>query len=442
MGLDSLQNDPSHFRLSSRRGFLHVGFLGSVGLSLGKILEMEARAEAKQGRKVTAKASSVIHIVLGGGMAAQESFDPKINAPAEYRGPYRSIKTALTGVHFSELMKETAKVADKLCIIRAMSHGEAAHERGTHNMMTGYRPSPALHFPSMGSVVSHELGPRNNLPPYVCVPKTPNIYAGTGYLSSSYSPFSLGDDPAKKNFQVRDLDLHKSISTNRFENRRGILKVVDAHFRGLESSDNMTAMGSFYDRAYSLISSPEAKKAFDINAEDDKLRDRYGRNEAGQRLLMARRLVENGVRFVTLSVGGWDHHNDIKSGFDKQMPNLDRAYATLITDLAERGMLENTLVLLTTEFGRTPKINANAGRDHYPKVFSISLAGGGLKQGFVYGKSDATSTQPDEDPLSVSDYASTIYNLIGIDSERELMSPGARPIEIVKDGSVVTDLLA
>jgi hypothetical protein len=309
-------------------------------------------------------------------------------------------------------------------------------------MFTGYRPSPAVQYPSFGSVVSHEFGPRKDLPPYVCIPSQPNVYAGTGYLGSAYGPFSLGSDPAKSSFTVRDLTLPGGLTVDQFEKRREMRSVVDAHFSALEKSDVLDGMDSFYQRAYSLVSSEKARAAFDIKAESDKVRDEYGRNTAGQRMLLARRLVESGVRFVSMTYGGWDHHDNIKNAISRQVPDFDQALATLIKDLDKRGMLDSTLVMVTSEFGRTPKINATAGRDHWPKVFNIVLAGGGFRRGYVHGSSDATGTEPDERPLTVEDFAATVYTQLGITPTKELLAPGNRPLKIVKDGEVVKDLLA
>jgi hypothetical protein len=322
-----------------------------------------------------------------------------------------------------------------------MTHGEADHDRGTHNMFTGWRPSPAVQYPSIGSIVSHELGSRNDLPPYVCVPSQPNSFAGTGFLGSAYGPFSLGADPANGGFKVRDLNLPGGVDEKRFAQRREMREVVDAHFSTLEKSDSLAGMDSFYQRAYAMMSSEKARDAFDIKKETDKLRDEYGRNAAGQRMLLARRLVEAGVRFVSLTYGSWDHHDNIRNGVGGQMPAFDQAFAALIRDLDQRGMLASTLVLVTTEFGRTPKVNNTAGRDHYPKVFSIVMAGGGIKQGLVHGSTDPTGSEPDSDPLQVPDYAATVYQLLGIDYEKTLMA-GTRPVKIIKDGEVAKALLA
>ncbi|MFO0951335.1 MAG: DUF1501 domain-containing protein [Isosphaeraceae bacterium] len=424
-----------------RRGFLTVGAMG-FGLTLGDYFRLKARADLKNYQPIPAKADSVIHIFLPGGIAHQETFDPKPFAPVEYRGELGSVNTKIDGEKFSETLPQTAQVADKLTVIRSMTHGEAAHERGTHNMFTGYRPSPALQYPSIGSVISHEYGPKNNLPPYVCVPSQPNVYAGTGYLSSAFSPFSLGSDPADGGFRVQDLNLPSGIDDSRFATRRHVLEAVNDHFRRKEKSDNIAAMDTFYDRAYSLISSQKAREAFNIAAEPAKIRDEYGRNAAGQRMLMARRLVAAGVRMVTLQYGGWDMHTGIAGGMRSQMPAFDQAFAALIRDLDRNGLLDRTLVMVSSEFGRTPKINKDAGRDHWPKVFSVVLAGGGVKKGFIFGASNATATEPERDPIGPEDLATTIYHQLGIVADKELMAPGNRPIEIVDGGKVRNELLA
>jgi hypothetical protein len=425
---------------------MFVGVIGGLSLTLGDYLKARAFGGdvAMPGATVGLKegpAKSVIHIYLPGGMASHESFDPKPEAPIEYRGPLGTVKTKLDGEFYSENMVETANVADKICVIRSMSHGEAAHERGTHNMFTGYRPNPALQFPSFGSIVSEEFGPRRNMPPYVCVPSMPNIYAGSGYLSTKYGPFSLGADPANGGFKVRDLSLPDGIDAAHFERRQSILSTVDNHFRTAEKSDSLVAMDSFYQRAYSMISSKEAREAFDLSTESDALKDKYGRNTAGQRMLLARRLVEGGVRFVSMTYGGWDHHANIKQAMKGQMPQFDKAFAALINDLDSRKLLDSTLIMVSSEFGRTPKINASAGRDHWPKCFSVVLAGGGIKPG-IYGSSDPTGGEPADNPVSVEQLAATVYRQLGIDFDKRLMSPGNRPIDIVRGGKVLSDIIA
>ena len=427
----------------SRRGFLTVGALAGVGISLADFFQLQqAQAEQKHYDNIEAKAKSVIHIYLPGGMAHQESFDPKPYAPVEYRGELKHIPTKIPGEFFCQTLPKTADIADKIAVIRSMSHGEAAHERGTHNMFTGYRPSPALIFPSMGSVVSHEYGPRNNLPPYVCIPNQPNEYAGTGYLSSSFAPFSLGADPASGGFKVRDLSLANGVDNARFDRRRTALEAVNDYFSQKEKSDSLSAMDTFYDRAYSLVSSAAAREAFNLEAETAAVRDEYGRNTAGQRMLMARRLVAAGVRFVSLTYGGWDMHSQIVRSMNRQMPEFDQAFSALINDLDRNGLLDETLVMVSSEFGRTPKINNTAGRDHWPKVFSVVLAGGGVKRGLIYGSSNAIASEPENDEIGPADLATTVYNQLGIVADKELMSPGNRPIEIVDGGKVRKALLA
>ncbi|AMV19302.1 DUF1501 domain-containing protein [Planctomyces sp. SH-PL14] len=433
---------PQHFKRLSRRGFLQIGMLAGTTLTLPRLLEMEARADLKKYSNFEGKAKSIIHIYLPGGMAHQESFDPKPYAPIEYRGEMKQVQTNVDGVLFGETLAKTAQIANRMTIVRSMTHGEAAHERGTHNMFTGYRPSPALQFPSIGSVISHEFGSRNNLPPYVCIPNMPNIYAGSGYLSSAFAPFSLGSDPADGGFKVRDLNLPGGVDDSRFATRRSALEAVNAHFVQKEKSDKISAMNSFYDSAYSLISSPQAREAFNLEAEPAALRDEYGRNTAGARMLLSRRLVEAGVRLVNLTYGGWDMHDNIVAGFRNQMPQFDQAFTRLILDLEQRGLLDSTLVMVSSEFGRTPKINGTAGRDHWPKVFSVALAGGGIKKGFVYGTSNPTASEPDENPLGIEDLFTTVYHCLGVVADKELMAPGDRPIEIVDGGKVVNELLA
>jgi hypothetical protein len=422
----------------NRREFLFTGLFGGLGLSMGSALRLQAESP------LTPKAQSVIHIFLPGGAAAQETWDPKMFAPSEYKGPLGTVPTSIPGVHFSEHMSKTAKIADKLTVIRSMTHGEAAHERGVTSMFTGYRPSPAITYPSFGSVIAHEQGGRNSLPPYVCIPQkmdnNGNDTLGTGFLPSSFGPFSLGSDPAVPGFKVRDLA--SNISTERFDRRRSILSTVDRHFKYLENSDNLAAMDTFYQQAYDLISSPKARQAFDLEQETTKTKETYGLNQAGQRLLMARRMVEAGVRYVSVTYGGWDMHTGIGGGISRTLPPFDQAYAALILDLEQRGMLDSTLVMVSSEFGRTPKINKDAGRDHWPRVFSVAFAGGGFKRGLIYGQSSVTGDDVDDRPVTVENLAATLYNQIGIDPEGTLMADGGRPVKIVYNGTVMHELLA
>jgi hypothetical protein len=434
-------DDPAHFRKPGRREFLRVGVVGALGLTLGDFLRMEARADLKNYVSKEGPAKSVIQIVLPGGMAHQESWDPKPDAPLEYRGPFTVAKTKVPGVVFNENFRELAKVADRLTVIRSIAGKEADHGRATYTMYTGYRKSPAIEHPSLGAVVSHEFGPRKDLPPYVAVPSATE-YGGTGYLGSQFGPFGIGSDPGRPNYQVRDLMLPPGVDDHRFNTRREIRGVVDDHFRKMaDKAEALGAMDSFYQRAYAMISSTAAREAFDITKESSATREKYGTSEAGPRFLLARRLVEAGVRFVTVSYGGWDMHAGIENGIRRQVPGLDSALAGLIRDLSDRGMLDSTVVLVTSEFGRTPKINASAGRDHYPRVFSLAVAGGGFKKGLVYGSSNSTASEPEENPVRVEDVLTTVYHQLGINADKEIMAPGGRPIEIIDGGEVVKGLL-
>ena len=249
----------------------------------------------------------------------------------------------------------------------------------------------------------------------------------------------MGSDPASSDFQVRDLQL--PVPDERFTRRQRVLNVVNTNFNKKQNADSVKAMNSFYERAYSLIGDQNAKDAFDIEKEPANIRDKYGRNTAGARMLLARRLVEFGTRFVTLTYGGWDMHDNIANGMNSQLPAFDQGFASLIEDLDQRGLLESTLVCVVSEFGRTPKINNRAGRDHWPKVFSTVLAGGGIKGGMTYGTSNATASEPDQNPVNIEDWAATIYNRLGIVADKELMAPGDRPIEIVDGGKILTDII-
>ena len=426
---------------------MRVGWLGGVGLSLGQYLNLQAQAEQSQ---MVAKAKSVIHIYLQGGFAHMDSFDPKPDAPAEYRGILSPIPTSIPGTYFSSHMPYSAKIADKITVVRSMTHTEVDHSRGEHSMFTGYRPSPALVYPSMGSVVAEQLGVRKAMPAYVCVPNQGSQFLGSGYLSNSCGPFALGTDPARSNFTVRDLNLAKGVDEDRFQRRKDLKNLVDDHFRSQLQDDAVSTMDSLYQRAYDLLSSSEARGAFSLKGESDETKELYGmkphgpvlRPSAGARFLIARRLVEAGARFVTVTYGAWDTHAFHYRSIEPQLPDFDRAFAGLISDLDQRGILDSTLVMVTSEFGRTPKINAGGGRDHWPRVFSIVMAGGGVRRGYIHGASDALAAEPADAPLSVEDYVTTVYHLLGIDASASLMSPGDRPQPIVLNGTVARDLLA
>ena len=441
----------------TRRDAIRIGSLAGLGVCLGDVLKLEAAQ--KHYESVEGKARSVIQIVCQGGIAAQESWNPKPEAPLEYRGPFGVAKTPVPGIVLSEKMQECAKVADKMCVIRSVTGKEADHGRAMYAMMSGYRMSPAIKHPSVGAVVNHEFGPRNGFPGYIAIPNGQFLGSvGTGYLNPKYGAFSVGGDPALgDNFQVRDLQLPAGVDEALFDTRRNLREIVNNQFKKLEADPTpLETMDSFYQQAYTMMSSQNVRNAFDLSQESDSLKEAYGLgrfnvvgtgggpfgSQAGMRCLLARRLVEAGARFVTLTFGGWDTHTQIRETFEKQMPPLDNAIAMLIRDLDERGLLDSTLVWVASEFGRTPKINASAGRDHWGRVFSIALAGGGLKRGMFYGDSDATSSETSKDAVPLPNLHTTLYHLMGINAEKELMASGGRPMEIVDGGKVVEDIIA
>jgi hypothetical protein len=445
---------PQYPTAFGRRSFIQVGLLGGLGLSLADLLSASVVRSAEGGGKgKEGPAKSVIQIILPGGLAHQESWDPKPEAPIEYRGPLGVVKTKIPGVVFSENLSHCAQVADKLTVVRSITGRIPDHAQATYQMFTGYLPTPAIQHPSIGAVVSHEFGSRNNLPAYVGLPNVPTA-GGTGYLSSKFGAFELGADPSQKNFQVRDISLAKGIDEARFERRRSAREALEDHFRQVESNPaELDAMGEFYQQAYKLISSADARKAFSLDGEPDAMTKLYGeyKNPRGgqpisisRQLMLARRLVQAGVRLVTVMYGGtdgWDNHLRIKEAVSNGMPAFDHALAGLITDLDQRGLLDSTLVMVTSEFGRTPKINENAGRDHWARVYSLVMAGGGITRGQIYGASNATASEPDRDAVTVEDFLATAYHQLGIDSTDRLLAPGGRPIDIVRDGKVVQGLI-
>ncbi len=419
-----------------RRHFLKAGCASLLGL--GATGSWAAAEPAPT--SAVAKAKSLIHIFLPGAMAQHESWDPKPEAMSAVRGEFGAIDTKLSGVQFGELLAKTAGIADKLTLLRGVWHNEAAHERGVQTMMTGWRPSPAIVYPSLGSVISHELGSQRNLPPYVCIP-TSDPASQAGYLGDVYGPFDVGGTPTATGFQVRDLALPKGIDPTRFDIRRGLRDVVQQNFQSLAAEPAVLAMNEFYQKAYGMISEPVAREAFNLGAEPQHIREAYGLNPAGQTLLLARRLAQSGVRFITANYGFWDHHKGLRKGVQEQLPAFDQAFAALISDLDAQGLLDEVLVVVSSDFGRTPKMNIDGGRDHWTKCFSVVMAGAGLKRGMVHGVSDSTGAEPLEGAVAAEDYGATVLQLMGMSLEKRLMAPGNRPMAITS-GKPVQAILA
>ena len=439
------------FDRPSRRGVVRAGVLGALGLSMGDLFRGLARAEAG-GDGPTAPARSVIQINLPGGLAQQESWDPKPEAAAEYRGPFGVVKTRLPGVVFSENLGRVAAIADKITVVRSVVGKIPDHGQATYHLFTGYTPSTVIDYPQMGSIVARKLGPRNDLPAYVAVPGVNSSSGGSGYMSTKYGAFELGSDPGRDDYKVRDFAPPAGVDGRRLDRRRSARSIVEAQFRALDAdTGRLDTMDEFQGRAYQLLRSPEAQRAFTLEGEPASMLDHYGqytdpktrqKTEIGKRLILARRLVEAGVRFVTVTYGAFDSHVRIKDDCSAFLPALDHAVAGLIADLDRRGLLESTLVLITTEFGRTPKINSTDGRDHWARVYSMALAGGGIARGQVYGSTDATAAEAASDPVPLEDFLHTVYHQLGIDAAERLMAPGDRPIDIIRGGKLVQGLLA
>ena len=422
--------------LFGRRDVMRLGSLGALGMHLPAFLRAASVSKPK-------KDVSVILVWQSGGCGHQDTFDMKPDAPADYRGEFKPIPTNVPGIQICEHLPRMAKVADKYTILRSLSSRENNHERAINYLLTGYLPLPTIEFPSMGSMVSRELGPKNGMPPYVTVPNTFPSYGG-GFLGGEHNPFIAGDANVA-GYKVRDLTLPADVDWNRLGNRRWLVEQMDKRFRAIEASPDFAAMDGFYQRAYDLISSPAAKKAFDIESEPAPLRERYGRTPVGQGCLLARRLVEAGVRFVTVAKGwlNYDTHGDNFNTMKKVLlPEFDPAFATLLEDLDQRGLLDSTLVIAMGEFGRTHQVNKDAGRDHHSKAWSAVLAGAGIPCGRVLGATDRTATEITDLPVSPEDLIHSIYTLLGIDPGKEHHTSIGRPVKNVNGGKLIPGLLA
>lgn len=443
--------DLKTFPAPTRRDFLHIGTHAALGLGLADFLRL--RATADESSKAKAKAKACILIWLDGGPSHLETFDPKPDAPREVRGPFAPIATKLPGVQVGECLPELAQRLERFALLRSMTSPLGEHDFGTHYLLTGYKPSAVLEYPSYGSIVAALDERPSALPAHIAVPHFRvggGRLSGHGFLPESAAPFAVGGDPAKPDFRVADLDFFPGLTVERLERRRQFLAAFDRFAQAAEQKVEQAADANL-EKAFRLVTSAEAKAAFDLAAEEPRVRERYGPRTIGQSCLLARRLVERGVPFVTVNHSGWDTHADLvtrlKDGYTGArepvglIPSLDQAVSALTDDLAERGMLDQTLIVIVGEFGRTPKLNTQGGRDHWPRVFSAALAGGGIAGGHVHGASDATGESPRDRPVTPADLGATILSLLGIDPQTQLQTADGRPVAANRDGRVIRELI-
>jgi hypothetical protein len=453
-------NRPSSLRCDglNRRSFLKVGSLGLAGVSLSLADLLRARAAAESSPGVEDR--SVILVWLDGGPPQHETYDPKPDAPIEFRGPLKAMSTRLPGVQVSELLPIHARLMDKMSIIRSLHHDTGDHFAAAHWMLTGYLGSNSAslpaQYPSAGSIVARLAGARKpGMPAYVGLPNTHSVglvpgYHGGAYLGVAYNPFVADGDPNGEGYQVPNLSLPSGIDSPRVEGRRSLLGAFDRARRDVDASGLMDGLDRFDQQAFQMVLGSAARSAFNINKEDPRLRDRYGRHQWGQSALMARRLVEAGVRFVTLTFGGWDYHSSLERGMKSVLPILDAALGTLVEDLDDRGLLDSTMVLVMGEFGRTPRMNTTGvpgsdpvpGRDHWGNVMSVLAAGGGFTRGRVIGSSNSRGEVPKDRPLLPQDLLVTLYHQLGLNSESTFVNRSGRPVTIGSTGRVIDELLA
>ena len=434
-----------------RRELLQLGALSAIGLSLPQLLAAEERVARKPGHE---KRSAIMIFNLGA-PSHVDLWDMKPDAPREIRGPFKPIKTKSEDLDISEILPMHAKIGDKFSLVRSVHHGGAAvHDAGWQIMQTGRRFSGGIQTPHAGAVASHLLGRKTDLPPFVVLPELmgrgggnmPNGQAG-GFLGKAHDPFVLNADPSTKNFKVPDLLPPDQVGAARLGRRRKLRDIVDGAVKNFESSDDARLLNDNFHAAFRMMTSKQARAAFDITKEKESVRERYGMNRFGQCCLLARKLIESGVRLVTINSFltvfdqlSWDIHGSKPFMSIKQMkeivaPMYDRGYSALIEDLDDRGMLDDTLVSTMSEFGRTPKVNPAGGRDHWPQCFTVSFAGGGVQGGRVVGKSDPVGGFPAERPVAPPEVVATIFHSLGLDHQALLPGPAGRPFPLVDFGS-------
>jgi uncharacterized protein (DUF1501 family) len=420
-----------------RRDFLKAGVLGGLGLNLAGYLRL-----SQAGEVAPAKATRAILITLGGGPSHIDTFDPKPDAPAEYRGEFNPIATNVAGIQISEHLPKLAACADKFTILRGVSHNVAAHDLGQRYMNTGNRPTPAVVYPAYGSVVARQMPTKPELPTYVAIPRAPHP---AGYLGVGYAPLETNSQPKPgRPFNVRGISIGGGLTVEQFERMTALRDDLDTAFAEFETQNPLlSGMDQFQQQVYAMITSREARNAFDIGQESPDVIKRFGDDTFGQSCLLAARLVESGVRFATVSYNGWDTHADNFNTLKvKRLPAFDTGLAALFTTLAERGLLESTVVMVTGEFGRTPKVNKRGGRDHWPRAMFVLMAGGGIRPGQVIGASDDKGAGPATDGITPEQVATSFYHALGISSDLEFHTPSGRPVMVVREGSVIPGLFS
>jgi hypothetical protein len=405
---------------------------------------------AGEERTIPPVAKSCILIWMDGGPTHYETFDPKPNAPVEIRGQFGMVRTKVPGVHYSELLPRLARIADKTTVIRSIRHDQGNHGAGNHYMMTGAPPRIPVgcgafvsFHPSMGSVAAHERGAPGGLPAYFSMPSMTRS-GGPNFLGASCAPFIVSDNPNTPGFTVRDVALPRGLEESRFDSRRNVRRELDRMQRFLDpaAADPVVGLDQHYRQAYDLVTSPQAQAAFDLGREPTHVRDRYGRTPFGQRLLLARRLAEAGVPFITVDDPYWDHHTKLFDAFNKRMPGWDASVSALIEDLDQRGQLETTMVIALGEFGRTPQVNKDGGRDHWSNAMSVLFAGGGARGGQIIGATDVRGFAATERVLSPENFVSTVYLKLGIDPDKILYTPQGRPTHLVSNPTPIQELMS
>jgi hypothetical protein len=429
-----------------RRDFLKIGAAGLFGLSLPDLLRLEA-ASADTTRK--RRAEAVILVWLAGGPATIDMWDLKPEAPVGIRGDFKAIPTKIQGVQICEHLPKMAQVVDKATIVRSLYHTIPSHGPATVFMTTGNKPTPAIDYPSLGSLAARLLPTEPAVPPYVSFADLRGGAAGqAGYLGTAYNPFGVENMGSGKKGgaqpTVRGISLPAGFSLHQLEDRNKLLEGFDHGLKALdESADVVNGLDAFHKKALEILRSDRTRKAFDLAQEPETLRERYGANPFGQGALAARRLVEAGVRFVTISIGGWDTHGKNFEALSKRLlPSLDQTLSALIQDLGDRGMLERTVVYCAGEFGRTPKINKNAGRDHWARSMAVVLAGGGFRSGYVHGKTDSQGVAPATDACTPDDISATLFDCLGIDPHQELVTRTGRPMQLFREGKIIDKLIS